>query len=190
MTLVYDFHHPITADLAAAEPGFLDLSDTDVLPALDFMRSDILNETGVWRMSDVIDGSNAVEPIASVTRLVTRAKDQGCDIYIFGRRYVTGGEGIHDIHMNQGSTGSFCTATATIRTITMTFGKMAPCWSISVKEAGPPISQLSRGSSSRPTHWATRCPPADRSIAELRRSACRSRQPNRPKRVSHIARSG
>ena len=105
--LVYDSHHPITADLAAAEPGFLDLSDTDVLPALDFMRSDILNETGVWRMSDVIDGSNAVEPIASVTRLVTRAKDQGCDIYIFGRRYVTGGEGIHDIHMNQGSTGSF-----------------------------------------------------------------------------------
>jgi uncharacterized protein YukJ len=104
--LVYDIHHPITADLAAAKPGFADLSDTDALPALDFMRSDILSETGIWRMSDVIDGSNAVEPIASVTRLVTRAKDQGLDIYLFGRRYNTG-DGIHDIHMNQGSTGSF-----------------------------------------------------------------------------------
>src|ERR1700759_2628111 len=63
--LAYDFHHPITARLAAASEGFTDLTDTDALPALDFMRSDVLAETGAWRVSDVMDGTETAEPIAS-----------------------------------------------------------------------------------------------------------------------------
>ena len=103
--LAYDFHHPITATLSAAAEGFSDLTDKDVLPALDFMRSDVLNETGAWRPSDVMDGSNAAEPIPSVLRLAQQAKAQNLDIYVFGRKY-TDGAGIHDTHMNQGSSGN------------------------------------------------------------------------------------
>jgi uncharacterized protein YukJ len=71
------------------------------------MRSDVTTETGAWRISDVMDGSDAAEPIPSVLRLVSRAKQNDLDLYVFGRRYVTGGNGIHDTHMNQGSSGSF-----------------------------------------------------------------------------------
>ncbi|WP_323121009.1 DUF2278 family protein [Burkholderia alba] len=102
--LVYDFQHPVTQTLAQAAEGYTDLTNRDALPALDFMRSDILNGTGAWRPSDVMDGSEQPEPIPSVMRLVTAAQQQGLDLYVFGRRYAEG-NGIHDTHMNQGSTG-------------------------------------------------------------------------------------
>jgi uncharacterized protein YukJ len=105
--LAYDFHHPLTATLANAGEGYNDLTNRTALPALDFMRSDVTTETGAWRISDVMDGSDAAEPIPSVLRLVSRAKQNDLDLYVFGRRYVTGGNGIHDTHMNQGSSGSF-----------------------------------------------------------------------------------
>jgi hypothetical protein len=47
--LAYDYHHPILTTLKAAAAGFSDLTGTAVLPALDFMRSDILAETGKRR---------------------------------------------------------------------------------------------------------------------------------------------
>ncbi|KVE39362.1 DUF2278 family protein [Burkholderia sp. TSV86] len=103
--LVYDFHHPITDTLAAAHEGFTDLTGRDALPALDYTRSDILNETGAWRSSDVMDGSEHAEPIPSVLRLVNQAQQQGLDFYVFGRTYSEG-NGIHDTHMNQGSSGA------------------------------------------------------------------------------------
>ncbi len=104
--LVYDFRHPVIATLAGAEAGPRDLTGQAALPALDFQRSDVLANTGAWRDSDVMDGSNLVEPIASLTRLLVRAQQQGASVYVFGRFY-TEGNGIHDTHMNQGSTGEF-----------------------------------------------------------------------------------
>ena len=103
--LAFDFHHPITTTLAAAAEGFTDLTDADAFPALDFMRSDVLAETGAWRVSDVMDGSEMAEPIPSILRLVQRAQSENLDLYVFGRTY-TEGNGIHDTHMNQGSSGS------------------------------------------------------------------------------------
>lgn len=102
--LVYDFHHPVTQTLAAAAEGYTDLTGGDALPALDYVRSDVLNETGGWRMSDVMDGTEHPEPIPSVLRLVDAAHQQNLDLYVFGRTYVEG-NGIHDTHMNQGSSG-------------------------------------------------------------------------------------
>jgi uncharacterized protein YukJ len=104
--LVYDFHHPILDQLRAADPGFNDLTGSSALPALDFLRSDLLAETGSWRETDVMDGSSAAEPIASLERLLTSARKANADVFVFGRKYVDG-DGIHDVHMNQGSTGSF-----------------------------------------------------------------------------------
>jgi hypothetical protein len=104
--LVYDFHHEIAGTLQAAKSGFSDLTGTGKLPALDFLRSDVLSETGPWRQSDVMDGSAAAEPIASLLRLLRAAQANAYDVYVFGRKY-TDGDGIHDVHMNQGSSGSF-----------------------------------------------------------------------------------
>lgn len=104
--IVLDYHHPITEQLAAAAAGRNDLTDTAALPALDFQRSDVLAETGAWRPSDVMDGSDDLEPAKTVTRLLRRAKANGQDVYIFGRFYKEG-NGIHDVHMNQGSTKQF-----------------------------------------------------------------------------------
>ncbi|MBV9761114.1 MAG: DUF2278 family protein [Acidobacteriaceae bacterium] len=104
--LVYDFDHPIVATLRGLNPGFEDLTDTSALPALDFLRSDILKGTGPWRPTDVMDGSDQAEPIPSLTRMLQNAQANKSDVWIFGRLYDTG-DGIHDIHMNQGSTGSY-----------------------------------------------------------------------------------
>jgi uncharacterized protein YukJ len=104
--LVYDFHHAVLADLLKAPMGRNDLAGTNRLPALDFQRSDVLAETGLWRVSGVMDGSLSPEPVASIVRLLSKAKTQVLTIYVFGRFYSEG-EGIHDTHMNQGSTGRY-----------------------------------------------------------------------------------
>jgi len=59
--LVYDFSARFLATLKAASEGFSDLTGTAALPALDFLRSDVLAGIGIWRPSDVRDGSDAVE---------------------------------------------------------------------------------------------------------------------------------
>jgi uncharacterized protein YukJ len=104
--LVFDFQHPVIATLRSTAPGFTDLTGKNPLPSLDFLRSDILNGTGPWRNSDVMDGSEEVEPVASLKRLLINAMNNQWDVYIFGRTYTEGG-GIHDVHMNQGSGGGF-----------------------------------------------------------------------------------
>jgi uncharacterized protein YukJ len=105
--LVFDFHHELTKTLAAAADGLRDLTGADALPALDFLRSDLLAETGRWRDSDVMDGGTDREPYRSLARLLENALDRAWPVYVFGRLYTEGGDGIHDIHMNQGSSGSF-----------------------------------------------------------------------------------
>ena len=104
--LVFDFRHPVVQTLAAAQPGAQELTGQAALPALDFLRSDLLANTGRWRDSDVMDGSEFPEPAASLKRLLERAKQQNFDTYVFGR-FFKQGDGIHDTHMNQGSTKSF-----------------------------------------------------------------------------------
>ncbi len=100
--LVFDFHHAVAGQLQDAASGFSDLSGTNALPAFDFLRSDLLAETGPWRQSDAMDGSLEVEPVASLLRLLRTARANQSDVWVFGRKY-TDGDGIHDVHMNQGS---------------------------------------------------------------------------------------
>ncbi len=106
--LVYDFRHPLVATLAATPLGVHELTGASKPPALDFVRGgDLLANTGRWRDSDVIDGSEVVEPAASLKRLLVHAQRNSLDVYVFGRFYTKDGAGIHDTHMNQGSTGGF-----------------------------------------------------------------------------------
>jgi hypothetical protein len=53
---VLDFRHPVIASLGAARACAQDLTGQTALPALDFLRSDLLQNTGKWRDSDVMDG--------------------------------------------------------------------------------------------------------------------------------------
>jgi uncharacterized protein YukJ len=53
-----------------------------------------------------MDGSEFSEPSASLKRLLSKARQQNFDVYVFGRFYSEG-DGIHDTHMNQGSTKGF-----------------------------------------------------------------------------------
>ncbi len=105
--LVYDYHNPILDKLKAVASGFSDLTGQTALPALDFLRSTVLAETGPWRNSDVMDGSDQPEPVASLMKLLAKARASAADVYVFGRTYTDGSPGIHDVHMNQGSSGSF-----------------------------------------------------------------------------------
>ena len=105
--LVFDYRHAIIQTLGDAEAGAHDLTGQDALPALDFLRSaDLLDNTGKWRDSDVMDGSDATEPAATLGRLLSRAHQNNLDVYVFGRFYSEG-NGIHDVHLNQGSTKGF-----------------------------------------------------------------------------------
>ncbi|WP_321914966.1 DUF2278 family protein [Paraburkholderia sp. J11-2] len=104
--LVFDFNHNVLTTLEGAAEGKTDLTGTEALPAIDFERSDFLANTGAWRDSDVMDGSDQVEPVASLKRLLLRAQQSSLDVYVFGRFYSEG-DGIHDVHMNQGSKGEF-----------------------------------------------------------------------------------
>ena len=113
--MVTNFSHPVCDTLLAAMQGYNDLTGKHSLPALDFLRSDILtagNGTGNWQNSDVMnDGvltlSTTFEPVATLeAALAKAAADENACVYAFGRTYTQGGAGIHDIHMNQGSTGS------------------------------------------------------------------------------------
>jgi uncharacterized protein YukJ len=106
--LVYDYVHGVTETLAAAAAGKTDLTGRHALPALDFQRQpDILDNTGPWRDSGIMDGSTDVEPAASLIRLIQKARTEGRFVYLFGRFYKGGDLGIHDTHMNQGSTGGY-----------------------------------------------------------------------------------
>lgn len=101
--LAFDYRHPILASLKQTPAGFNDLTGTSILPAFDFLRSDLLSATGPWRDSGVMDGSELPEPVATLERLLRKAQSGRADVYIFGRKY-TDGLGVHDVHMNQGST--------------------------------------------------------------------------------------
>jgi hypothetical protein len=106
--LAFDFHHQqLIGMLGTADAGSHELTGQAALPALDFLRSDVLAETGKWRDSDEMDGSDQVEPAATLKRLLSRAHKENRDVYVFGRFYTHGGNGIHDVHLNQGSTDDF-----------------------------------------------------------------------------------
>ena len=105
--ILRDFNHPVVQTLRNSREGATELTGTHELPALDFLRSNILDGTGAWRESDVLDGSEGQQPVADLKERLERALDEEADIYVFGRFYTHGGNGMHDVHMNQGSRGGF-----------------------------------------------------------------------------------
>jgi uncharacterized protein YukJ len=104
--LVNTYQNAILDTLAGTAAGFTNLTGQQSPPALDFLRSDILANTGSWTEPGTMDGSADPQPIPSVISLLEAASQEQADVYVFGHMFDDNGIGMHDIHMNQGSTGT------------------------------------------------------------------------------------
>lgn len=98
------FVHPVTALLKPMTDGFHALASTPTSGALDFIRGNLFPlEEAVALPADLPGLDNDLCDI--VESLVRRATaEPGARIFIFGEPFP---DGIHDIHMNQGNSGSF-----------------------------------------------------------------------------------
>jgi uncharacterized protein YukJ len=120
MFLVDDnFQHPLTAHLPELPPGFTALASAPGGQALDFIRGNLFDHTAMRVLPPTLPGpdndlSDQLEHF--VNRAIT---EPDATIFAFGQRWPTEpttadkifkflpGNGVHDIHMNQGNVAPF-----------------------------------------------------------------------------------
>ncbi|CAH0028147.1 unnamed protein product [Clonostachys rhizophaga] len=103
--LIQDFKHPLTAKLKSLSPGFQRISRDQHDIALDILRSNVVN---------VLDGSvvphdlpgDKNDIIDFIKPFFDNAIQKKATVYIYGEQFP-GKDGLHDVHMNQGSGGRF-----------------------------------------------------------------------------------
>ncbi len=109
------WNHPLMDDLKDLTPNIYNVEKSDHIPALDYIRDNLADPcTFVHLPMNVLGPDNDLNE--KVNQYVWRAiADQGSKIYVFGsawgpdepqRDKIFGffpGNGIHDIHMNQGN---------------------------------------------------------------------------------------
>ncbi|MFJ3303718.1 DUF2278 family protein [Streptomyces sp. NPDC086549] len=114
-----DFHHPVTARLDGLQSGWNALPPGPGGPNLDFVRGNLFDPGKMRTLPPDVSGPD--NDLADLLdHYVQRAvEDQDARMYLFGERFgpepkikdkVFGflpGNGVHDIHMNQGSSGRF-----------------------------------------------------------------------------------
>lgn len=112
--LVPDFTHPLLADLPALAEGFTALPSEPGGLALDFVRDALFEPTDMKALP--FDAPGTGDDLGEIFGLyVQRAIERGADLYAFGSKWgpeeakpdeyfgFSPGNGIHDIHLNQGS---------------------------------------------------------------------------------------
>ncbi|MDC0767964.1 DUF2278 family protein [Streptomyces sp. HD] len=114
-----DFRHPITDRLAGLQSGWNTLPSGPGGPNLDFVRGNLFDPALMRKLPPDLEGpDNDLADLLdhSVRRAVA---DSEARVYLFGERWgpepkvkdkVFGflpGNGVHDIHMNQGNSGRF-----------------------------------------------------------------------------------
>ena len=117
--VVDNFEHPILDDLAGLASGFTGLERAPGGVALDYIRGNLFDRDAVRALPHNVPGpdNDLNEKIDSV---IQRAiSDESAEVYAFGERWgpenntkdkhfgFLPGNGIHDIHMNQGNHQSF-----------------------------------------------------------------------------------
>jgi uncharacterized protein YukJ len=114
-----DFRHPATTGLEALAPGWHDLPRTPGDVSLDYVRGNLFDPALMRALPP--DAAGPDNDLADVLDAhITRAMgDPSADVYAFGQRWgpeagipdkVFGfdpGDGVHDIHMNQGNDPHF-----------------------------------------------------------------------------------
>jgi uncharacterized protein YukJ len=113
-----DFQHPITELLRFREPGFYPLGNLPTSGSLDFIRGNLFDRTRMRPLPVNLPGPDD-DLNDKVDRIVRSAiGEEEAFVCAFGQRWgpetvrdkIFGfmpGNGIHDIHMNQGNSGSF-----------------------------------------------------------------------------------
>lgn len=105
----YDAQKPSTSQLQAQPQGFARQSGSDSL-ALDLLREKLVDvDSGVLLSHSNSDPDEKGDILSYLDPILDEAVSSGATIYLWGSQYndSDGASGIHDIHMNQGSTGSF-----------------------------------------------------------------------------------
>ncbi|KAF7164520.1 hypothetical protein CNMCM5623_009017 [Aspergillus felis] len=99
--------HPIIDRLSDLEPGFHLLEDTKIPNDLriDYIRSNLFNVNLGRILPHDIEGPNN-DMIDMLEPEIRQAIDQDSEVYLFGSRFSSG-DGIHDVHMNQGNNKHF-----------------------------------------------------------------------------------
>ncbi|KAK9249978.1 DUF2278 family protein [Lipomyces tetrasporus] len=107
--LIRDFRHPITHKLADLDFGFRLIPESERKVeglALDYIRGNLLqNRDGKLLPHDVPGPDNDI--IDSLEPILTSAIDRKATIYLFGSQFSPRKDGIHEVHMNQGSLPRF-----------------------------------------------------------------------------------
>ncbi|CAN8105258.1 unnamed protein product [Discula destructiva] len=114
---VSDFNptQPAIAKLQALAKGFSKQSGNNSL-ALDFLRDDFLTPSaGTLLSHNPKDPSEKNDILSYLDPLLNAAVSDKATIYLWGSQYADsdGSSGIHDIHMNQGNSGSFASENGT-----------------------------------------------------------------------------
>jgi len=114
-----DFKHPIIDDLKPLSPGFTLLESIAGGRSVDYIRGNFFDAQNIKPLAHYIPGpdNDLNEKIhAYIERAIA---DEDAEIYAFGERWgpearkkdkyfgFLPGNGIHDIHMNQGNVGNF-----------------------------------------------------------------------------------
>ena len=110
-----DFHHPITALLEPLKPGFTSIASKPGGLAIDFIRANLFDRSRMRPLPFNVPGPDNDLNEALDIYVQEAMSDETAHIYAFGERWgpekstkdkIFGflpGNGIHDIHMNQGN---------------------------------------------------------------------------------------
>lgn len=117
--IVEDYHHPIVEDLAELPAGFTFLENEPGGMALDYIRANLFNPERMVPLPFNVPGPDN-DLNEKIDCYIQRAlAEEDAMIYAFGERWgpepndrdkyfgFKPGNGIHDIHMNQGSVAAF-----------------------------------------------------------------------------------
>jgi uncharacterized protein YukJ len=103
--LLQDFHHPMVDQLRDIDPGFTKVNSHSGTLALDYIRGNLMDfSTGRILPHDKPDANDDI--IDFVLPELQAAINREATLYLFGEPY-NDHQGIHDVHMNQGSQGRF-----------------------------------------------------------------------------------
>lgn len=101
-----NFTHTITEKLSGLKQGFTRLENKANGLALDYIRGNLMNlKDGRVLPHDIPGTENDVLDL--VLPLLESAVQRQAVIHLFGEPYLPARQGIHDVHMNQGSVGKF-----------------------------------------------------------------------------------
>lgn len=116
-----DLRHPLTARVRAQPDGFMELANERGGLAIDYQRGGMFDRRGMRRIPAHLPGPGNDLADALGALVEAAMADERARLHVFGHRWgperddpdaIFGflpGNGIHDVHMNQGSRGGHAT---------------------------------------------------------------------------------